>query len=110
MSQQPQQLDLPQDARGVRDVIEDVVDLFDGYLLPSLRVQSGAHHPIAPFANDLLDAVSVRLSILCEELFCVHLSTGGPLREGEAALMSAGCNLYLVSRMPGEDKPSPETL
>lgn len=38
--QEPQQLDLPQDACGIRHMLKHIVDLLDGHLLPGVVVNS----------------------------------------------------------------------
>ena len=73
MPQKPKQLYLSQNPRCVRDVVKDVVYLFDCYPFSCFGVNSTANDAIAALADDLLDCVSVGLSILCEELLGVHL-------------------------------------
>lgn len=66
--QQPEKLDLAEDPGSVRQVLEDVLYLLDGYLLARMLVNSRTDDPVAPFANDLLDLVSVGIAVLAEEL------------------------------------------
>ena len=72
VSKQPQKLDLPQDPRRVRDMVEYIIDLFNGHFLPGLRIKGAAHHAIAALAYDFLDVVSIRFSVLREEFFRIH--------------------------------------
>lgn len=72
MAQQPEELDLPQNARGVGHVFENVVYLLDGDPLPSVDIHRRPHHAIASLAHHLLDLVLGRLAILREELVFRH--------------------------------------
>ena len=82
MPQQPQQLDLPQDACGIRDMIEYIVYFLNGDLLIGLGVHSRAHHAIAALANDFLQDISARSS--------AQKSPGVPMKPG------AGCSQLLL--------------
>jgi hypothetical protein len=53
MAQVAQQLDLPQRATRVREVLERIADFLDGHLLPGHRVLCRAHHAVCALANGL---------------------------------------------------------
>ena len=80
VSQETQELYLSQYPRSIRYVVEDVVYLFNGHLLPSLGVHCTTYNPIAALADNLFDSVAVRLPVLREELFGVHLLPASPLQ------------------------------
>jgi hypothetical protein len=73
MTKQPQKLDFSQNARCVRDMLEDVIDLLDGHFLASVRINGTANHTIAPFPNHLLDLVAIPFPILGEKLTVYHV-------------------------------------
>ena len=50
MAQQAQQLDLPQDACRIGDVVEHVVDFFDGDLGPGQGVHGGTDDAVGALA------------------------------------------------------------
>lgn len=68
MLQEPEEFDLAEDARGVGDVLEDVVDLLDCDFLPRVRVVSWADEAVASFADDFLDSVPGAFAVLREEV------------------------------------------
>ena len=65
---QPEELDLPQYACGIRDVLKHIIDLLDSNPLTGAGVHSCSNYSVAPFTNDFLDLVLACLSVLCEEL------------------------------------------
>jgi len=67
VAQEAEQLDLPKDAGGVRDVLKDVIDLLDGDALASVGVDGGGNHAVAALADHLGDLVPARLAVVCEE-------------------------------------------
>ena len=73
VAQQAQQLDLAQDARRVRDVVEHVVDLLDRDPLARRVVDGRADDAVAALADDLADGVAVGLAVLGEEVGGLHL-------------------------------------
>ena len=68
MLQEPEEFDLAEDARGVGDVLEDVVDLLDGDFLSRVGVVSRAVEAVAAFADHFLDSVSGAFSVFSEEV------------------------------------------
>ena len=95
--EQSQELDLPQDPCRVRDMVEYIIDLFDGHFLPGLRIKGAAHHAIAALAYDFLDVVSIRFSILREEFFRIHLVFRALLRSHNPALGDCKKDLGKIS-------------
>ena len=67
MAQKAEQLDLAENAGGVGDMLEDVVDLFDGDALAGVGVDGRRHDAVAAFADHFADLVSGRLAVLREE-------------------------------------------
>lgn len=67
VAQQAQQLDLAQDAGGVGDVLEDVVDLLDGDVLAGEGVEGRGDHAVAALAHHLGNLVPARLAVVREE-------------------------------------------
>ncbi|WVZ69484.1 hypothetical protein U9M48_018260, partial [Paspalum notatum var. saurae] len=67
VAQQAEQLDLAEDAGGVGDVLEDVVDLLDGDALAGAGVDGGGDDAVAALADHLGDLVPARLAIVREE-------------------------------------------
>jgi hypothetical protein len=53
VAEEAQELDFAQDARRVRDVVEDVVYLFDRHPLPRRVVDRGADDAVGALADDL---------------------------------------------------------
>jgi len=68
VTKQPKELDLPQNARGIRDVLKHIIDLLDSNPLTGAGIYSCSNYSVAPFTNDFLDLVLACLAILCEEL------------------------------------------
>lgn len=68
VTQQPEQLNLPKDAGGIRDMIENIINLLDRHSLAGLGVDSGSHNTITPFANDFTDFIPVCFTIFSEEV------------------------------------------
>ena len=68
MLREPEEFDLAEDARGVGDVLEDVVDLLDGDFLSRVGVVSRADEAVAAFADHFLDSVSGAFSVFSEEV------------------------------------------
>lgn len=67
VAQEAEQLDLAEDAGGVRDVLEDVVDLLDGDVLAGEGVEGGGDHAVAALADHLGDLVPAGLAVVREE-------------------------------------------
>lgn len=80
VAHQPQKLDLAQDAGGVGDVLEDVVDLLDRHLLSGEGVDRGANDPVAALSDDLQHAVPAPFAVLCEEFDFLRRLNGGASR------------------------------
>lgn len=68
VAQKAKQLDLAENAGGVRDMLKDVVDLFYGDALAGVGVDGGRHDAVAALADHFADLVPVRLAVLREEL------------------------------------------
>lgn len=68
VAEEPEELDLAEDAGGVGDVLEDVVDLLDGDFLSRVCVVGRAYDSVAPFADDFLDPVPCAFAVLREEV------------------------------------------
>ena len=68
MAQEPEELDLTENASCIRDVLEDVVDLLDGDFLSRVRVVGRADDSVASFADDFLDSVPGAFTVLREEI------------------------------------------
>jgi hypothetical protein len=68
VTKQPEELDLPQYACGIRDVLKHIIDLLDSNPLTGAGVRSCSNYFVAPFTNDFLDLVLACLSVLYEEL------------------------------------------
>jgi hypothetical protein len=92
--EQPEQLDLAQDTRSVRDMLENVVDLLDRDLLAGVVVRGRADHAVAALANDLLHRVPVGLAIVVEEVLLLHAAA--PAGRGSAC---GGCAPGLGARL-----------
>ena len=67
VAQEAEQLDLAEDAGGVGDVLEDVIDLLDGDVLASEGVEGGGDHAVAALADHLSDLVPAGLAVVREE-------------------------------------------
>ena len=67
VAQEAEQLDLAEDAGGVGDVFEDVVNLLDGDVLASEGVEGGGDHAVAALADHLSDLVPAGLAVVREE-------------------------------------------
>lgn len=67
VAQEAEQLDLAEDAGGVGDVLEDVVDLLDGDVLAGEGVEGGGDHAVAALADHLGDLVPAGLAVVREE-------------------------------------------
>lgn len=67
VAQEAEQLDLAEDAGGVGDVLEDIVDLLDGDVLASEGVEGGGDHAVAALADHLGDLVPAGVAVVREE-------------------------------------------
>ena len=88
MPQEPKKLHLAEHTERVGDVFEDVVDLLDSDFLSRVRVDGCAHQPVASFADDFEDPVSVGVAVLCEKvhLFRVLVESDCMIRTKETTL------------------------
>ena len=68
VTKQPKELDLPQYACGIRDVLKHIIDLLDSNPLTGAGIYGCSNYSVASFANDFLDLVLACLSVLGEEL------------------------------------------
>lgn len=75
MAEQPKELDLTEDARGIRYVLKHIIDLLNRNPLTGAGIYCSSNYSITPLANDFLDLVLACLSILSEEFFlqCILL-------------------------------------
>jgi hypothetical protein len=67
MTEQPKELDLTEDACGIRHVLKHIIDLLNRNPLTGAGIYCSSNYSITPLANDFLDLVLACLSILSEE-------------------------------------------
>jgi hypothetical protein len=115
VAQEAEQLDLPEDAGGVGDVLEDVVDLLDGDALAGVGVDGGGYQAVAALADHLGDLVPARLAVVCEERRLLGALVR-PRRRGRAHQIHApgirvGVNRSTHSRLRGgfRCRPAPSS-
>lgn len=69
MTKNPEKLNFPKDACGIRDVFEDIIYLLNGNFLSKMGVKCRADNTIATFANYFLDSISASFTVFCEEIY-----------------------------------------
>ena len=75
MAKQTKKLDFSEDPRGIRDMLKDIIDLFNCNPLSVVSIDGRTYNAVATFANNFLDLIPSRLPVLCKKFgFQITLS------------------------------------